>query len=109
MAQSATISPINLPKIHPSNLPRVLVHPEVFRGKGARGEAAYQRGGRGLGLTAKGCGKVLHLVKRTVFFGLSLVTHLHPVPLPSANNVWQFGEVEGGFIPGNKVLGRVRE
>ena len=50
---------------HPSHLPRVLVHPEVCRGKGARGEAACQRGGRALGLAAKGCGKVLHLVRGT--------------------------------------------
>ena len=43
------------------------------------------------------------------FFGLSLITHLHPVLLPSANNVWQFREVEGGFLPGDKVFRRVRE
>ena len=75
---------------HPSNLPRVLVHPEVCRGKGARGEAACQRGGRGLGLAAKGCGKVLHLVKRTQFslycpWSPTRTPYFSPVPAMSGN------------------------
>ena len=62
---------------HPSHFPRVLVHPEVCWGKRAGCEAACQRGGRGLRLTAKGGGKVLHLVS----FNFPWIVFDHP-PAP---------------------------